>query len=112
MITVTITRFGGIAGIARSWLLELEPDEWDRLSARGGFRPDPQSRDRFVYRITAEEQVLEIPESRWDESCRSMLRRADPLTARRDGGDGPSERPAPAEPNRRDGSPDRPDSPA
>lgn len=112
MITVVITRSGGVAGLARSWLVALEPDEWDRLAARRGAREDPQSRDRVSYRITAEEQVFEIPESRWDDSCRSLLRRADPIPARRDGAAGPVERPGPAEQNRRDGSPESSGSPA
>ncbi|HEY8590552.1 MAG TPA: hypothetical protein VIL55_13495 [Naasia sp.] len=104
MITVTITRFGGVAGIPRTWLLELEPDEWDALSARGGDRPDARGRDRFVYRISAEEQVFEIPESRWDDSCRSLLAKAEPVRPQRASATkqaGPTEEP---EPNRRDGS--------
>ena len=48
-------RTGGFAGLKREWSVVGEPDEWWPLVEAcpwRSVRPDPTSRDRFVYVIT------------------------------------------------------------
>jgi hypothetical protein len=79
MITVTITRTGGFAGISRQWTLQMDADEWRSLLASGApsvsSRPD-HSADRFVYRIRGGRRSLVIPDSRLDGAWRELVERA------------------------------------
>jgi len=79
MITVTITRTGGFAGISRQWTLQLDADEWRSLLASGTpsaiSQPD-HSADRFVYRIRGGRRSLVIPDSRLDGPWRELVDRA------------------------------------
>lgn len=79
MITITITRTGGFAGISRQWTLQLDAEEWRSLLASGappaGGQPD-HSADRFVYRIRGGRRSLVIPDSRLDGPWRELVERA------------------------------------
>jgi hypothetical protein len=71
MITVTVTRSGGIAGHTRTWSVEVEESDWEELASRAG--RDPAARDRFIYRVGDGRQTVEIAESRLDERLRRLL---------------------------------------
>jgi hypothetical protein len=79
MITVTITRTGGFAGISRQWTVQLDAEEWRSLLASGApsasSGPD-HSADRFVYRIRGGRRSLVIPDSRLDGRWRALVERA------------------------------------
>jgi len=79
MITITITRTGGFAGITRQWTLQMDAEEWRSLLASSApsprARPD-QSADRFVYRIRGGRRSLVIPDSRLDGPWRELVDRA------------------------------------
>jgi hypothetical protein len=74
MIVITVTRSGGVAGIARSWSVDVDESDWEDLCSRAG--RDPSARDRFVYRVGDGRQTVEIAESRLDERLRRLLSRA------------------------------------
>lgn len=75
MITVTVVRSGGFAGLTRTWTLHLDRAEWQQLLAE---QPDdsPDGADRFVYRIRALRREVVIPESRLDGAWRELIERA------------------------------------
>ena len=81
MITVTITRSGGVAGLSRSWYVLLDPEGGQDLCSRTRGDDQPgrdRDRDRYIYRVRARGDVLVIPESRWDDGWRGVLARAEP----------------------------------
>ncbi|MCU1569309.1 MAG: hypothetical protein JWR33_50 [Naasia sp.] len=97
MISVTITRSGGVAGLSRSWHLLLEHEEWRRLCSRTPMDEEPpRDRDRYTYRIRARDEVLVIPESRWDDGWRGLLERARPGEPGEEAVDDPPEDPTAA----------------
>ncbi len=79
MITITITRTGGFAGVSRQWTLQMEATEWRELVSAAG-PPPPSvpdgSADRFVYRIRGGRRSLTIPDSRLDGPWRELVDRA------------------------------------
>ena len=72
MIVVTVTRSGGIAGITRTWSIDVQESDWEELCSRAG--RDAAARDRFVYRVGDGRNEVEIAESRLDERLRRLLR--------------------------------------
>ena len=76
MIVVTVTRSGGIAGVVRSWSVDVEESDWEELCSRAG--RDPAARDRFVYRVGDGRNEVEIAESRLDERLRRVLKGSPP----------------------------------
>ena len=71
MIALTVTRSGGIAGITRSWSIDVEDSDWEELCSRAG--RDPAARDRVVYRVGDGRQTVEIADSRLDGRLRRLI---------------------------------------
>ncbi|MFC5501467.1 protealysin inhibitor emfourin [Lysinimonas soli] len=68
---ILVVRSGGIAGLRQQWVVDSpgEAGEWLELVQAcpwGAVRPDPESRDRFVWRIEAttppERHAASVPE--------------------------------------------------
>jgi hypothetical protein len=94
LLTITVTRTGGIAGMRRQWTVTASSDEdvesWRPLVEAcpwpGDAPTDDADRDRYVYRITAEDEgaprEATLPESAvtgpWRELVEQVRNARDP----------------------------------
>lgn len=78
MITVTVTRSGGITGMTRTWTLTVDSETWDELASSptpaGEPADESAGRDRYRYRIEAASVTVELPESALGDDWRKLLR--------------------------------------
>ena len=69
-VTITVVRSGGFAGLRRQWRVEGDAEQWWPLVEACPWRSVPHdhdSRDRFVYSITARadrrRRTAQVPEA-------------------------------------------------
>lgn len=82
MLTISITRTGGFAGVRRSWLLEVENEpevqEWCDIvdACPWDDRPRPTAgADRYLYRIAADGREATVPEAQLVGPWRELVNR-------------------------------------
>jgi len=74
VITVTVTRSGGITGVTKTWTMTVEAEAWDELASSPAPAAEPAGRDRYRYRIEAASATVELPESALGDDWRKLLR--------------------------------------
>ena len=74
VITVTVTRSGGITGMTRTWTLTVDSDAWDELASSPAPARESAGPDRYRYRIEGKSTSVELPESALGDDWRKLLR--------------------------------------